>query len=230
MPISTRHLAPLGSIDNFRRRLQSLALLEAILSPEWESRYHSFDASWSVGEQMGSMRNGQGDDWFAHFSAAGCFCKGFDHTSRMSPYRDTEHLVWKGVLDAVPPVFDGCLREPAFTIDDTTFCFWRLAGSDDWQTGEIAFPPGDDPDGSLRLLALVDGDPETFCQWAAEYYDLETILVDLVTPFFAHVPLTEALVLALHRAAMGEAEESARVAIDWESLAADVRTIGYPQG
>jgi hypothetical protein len=34
--VSTRHLSNLPDIDNLRRLCQSLAMLDAILSPEWE--------------------------------------------------------------------------------------------------------------------------------------------------------------------------------------------------
>ena len=33
-----------------------MAMLDAILSPEWDCRYYSFNAGWSPDEQMGSMR------------------------------------------------------------------------------------------------------------------------------------------------------------------------------
>src|SRR5689334_5634570 len=65
--ISARNLSPLPGVDHLRRLLQSMAMLDAILSPEWEFRYYSFDSKWSPGEQMGSMRDGGGDDFFAHF-------------------------------------------------------------------------------------------------------------------------------------------------------------------
>ena len=53
--------------------MQSLAMLDAILSPEWEYRHFSFNSRWAPFEQMGSMRNGQGDHYFALFSAVGCW-------------------------------------------------------------------------------------------------------------------------------------------------------------
>jgi hypothetical protein len=40
-----------------------MAILEAVLSPEWEHRYHSFNDHWSEKESMASMRNGSGDEY-----------------------------------------------------------------------------------------------------------------------------------------------------------------------
>ena len=46
-------------------RSQSLAMLEAIVSPDdWDMRLYSFDAHWAPGERMASMRNGLGDEYF----------------------------------------------------------------------------------------------------------------------------------------------------------------------
>ena len=63
--ISTRDLKGMPDIEKLRRLLQSMAMLEAILLPEWEYRYYSFNARWAEGEQMGSMRDGSGNDFFA---------------------------------------------------------------------------------------------------------------------------------------------------------------------
>ncbi len=43
--ISTRDLSQLPDVDPLRRLMQSLAMLDAILSPDWELRYYSFNAS-----------------------------------------------------------------------------------------------------------------------------------------------------------------------------------------
>jgi hypothetical protein len=60
-------------------------MLEAIMSPDWEYRYYSFDSKWGLDEMMASMRNGQGDDFFILFNNNGAIIKGFDHESTMSP-------------------------------------------------------------------------------------------------------------------------------------------------
>src|SRR6185295_5374239 len=102
MKISTRKLALLPDVDRLRAILQSMALLDAILSPEWESRYYSFDAHWSEDGQMGSMRNGEGDEFFCHFDEKGCFLKGFVHEAHMTPYRCAPKKPWPGILTSVP--------------------------------------------------------------------------------------------------------------------------------
>jgi hypothetical protein len=56
MSASTQNLRTVPSIERLRRQMQAIALLDAILEAQWESRYSSFDSRWSRSEQMGSMR------------------------------------------------------------------------------------------------------------------------------------------------------------------------------
>ena len=69
MPISTRDLSALADPTTLEKLTQSIAMLEAIVSPEWEYRYFSFNRLWdeSKGERMASMRNGSGDEYFIVF-------------------------------------------------------------------------------------------------------------------------------------------------------------------
>ena len=122
--ISTRDLSSLPDVDTLRRLMQSLAMLDAILSREWQYRYFSFNRRWSPSEQMGSMRNGQGDHYFALFNADGCWLKGFDHEAPMSPWATDPPKIAAGVVDGVPAELQACLTEPAFVIDETT---WKPA-------------------------------------------------------------------------------------------------------
>lgn len=215
--ISTRDLSRLPDVDGVRRLLQSLAMLDAILSPEWEYRYYSFNTRWSPGEQMGSMRNGSGDDFFALFNHAGCFLKGFDHEAAMSPYALDPPTVWPGVLEGVPPELAAGLSEPAFRMEDTTFCIWRKYGAAKWQHGPVAFPPGADPDGSEHLLSALDGRPETYQEFAEEYYE-QTIPLEAIRHILDHRPLTDAIVRRLN------AERTLA------NLAEEIDEIGYATG
>ena len=214
--ISTRDLSQLPDADGLRRLLQSLAMLDAILCPESQYRYYSFNAAWAGGEKTGSMRDGCGDDFRAHFGAAGCWLKGFAHESLMSPCRVRPPAVWPGVLDGVPAEFAGCLREPAFAIEATTFCVWRRWGDPALQTGPVAFPPGHpDPDGSAARLSALDGRPESYRDWAADYYEREVPLA-AVAHVYAHRPLTGEFVARLNPEA------------SLDELTAEVGEIGYP--
>lgn len=214
--ISTRDLSLLPDVDDILRLLQSMAMLDAVLSREWERRYYLFNARWSVDEQMGSMRNGSGDHFYAHFSSAGSWLKGFAHEYPTSPFRQRPPRPWPGVLDSVPVKFADCIREPAFETESVTFCIWRRYGDLAWQVGPVAFPPGHpDPDGSAFLLSALDGRSETYRTWAADYYERDVELAD-VEHVYAHRPLTPDVVARLNR----------ETTLD--ELATDIAEIGYP--
>ncbi|WP_328392400.1 hypothetical protein OHS70_00395 [Streptomyces sp. NBC_00390] len=53
----------LPTIADLRNLSRSLAMLDAILSPDWEGRYYSFNAGWAAGVELASMRNGSGDEY-----------------------------------------------------------------------------------------------------------------------------------------------------------------------
>jgi hypothetical protein len=78
-------------------------------------------------------------------------------------------------------------------------------------------PPGDDPDGSADLLSILDGDPEQYCRFAADYFERGVARADIAA-IYAHTPLSEALVRRINPA------------VTLASLAEDIQEIGYPEG
>jgi hypothetical protein len=211
----------LPDIAVVRDRSRSLAMLDAILSPEWEYRYYSFDATWGPEDELASMRNGTGDDYAIVFSPAGAWVRVFDHESPMSPWALEPPRPWPGVLDSVPTAFQACVQEPAFILDGVPMvsaCLWRQTTDDRWQTGAIDFPAGrEDPDGSQWLLELLlDDSPAAYRRYAEEYYELESVDLAAVREIYALRPLTQPLVSALNQQ------------LSVADLAYDIAEIGYP--
>ncbi|MEV5931891.1 hypothetical protein AB0L56_03730 [Streptomyces sp. NPDC052079] len=212
-----RHLPEIAVL---REHCRSLAVLEAVLSPEWESRHHSFDDHWSETESVASMRNGSGDEYSIVFSPAGVYVRGFDHESPMSPY--AEDGPWPGVLDEVPEVFRPYVEAPAFSDEDgiplVTAYTWRETVDARWKVGTIDFPDAatEDSDGAGYLFRLlVDRTPEAFQRWAEDHYEVPVDL-EAVRHVFSSRPLTEEAVRALN---------SEIVLAD---LSEDIAEIGYP--
>lgn len=207
--ISTSDLSKLLPPEELRRLFQSLAMLDAIMSPEWESRYYSYDAHWGGNETMGSMRNGSGDDLFALFTARGCFLKGFSHEHWQSD-RPSEEF-----YGSIPDDLSSGASEPAFSPEHVTFCCWSLNDGGKWEQAGVPLPDGDDPDGSLFILSELDGRPETYRDFAADYYELE-IPIAPVAAIFNHDLLTQDIVATLNPE------------IAFPDLKDDIATIGYP--
>lgn len=212
---STRNLSALSDIDTLKKQLQSLAVLDLIISPEWDGRYYSFNSNWSKNEHMGSMRNGCGDEFFALFNSAGCFLKGFDHESAMSSWGTEGQQPWPRILDSVPSEFIGAKNEPAFSMDNISFCFWRLYSEQAWSIGYISFPAEEDPDGSEYLLQCLDRNPETYREFAEEYFEIDVSL-SVIESIYNHLPITEEVISELNSE------------ISLSDVSEELEEIGYP--
>ena len=218
--VQKQRLASLPDVESLKRLSQSLAMLDAIMSLDWESRFYSFNSKWSEGEMMASMRDGSGDDYIILFNSHGAIIKGFGHESTMSPFVDEPPKVWRGVLDSVPNEFSDFLNEPAFSIESTTFCIWRRYSDSTWQVGDIVYPEGedpeeDDPDGSEYLLSILDGKTETYQDFAAEYFEKDIPLA-AIQHIYEYKPLTDSVISKLNN----EVSKS--------DLQNDIEEIGFP--
>ncbi|MDZ7969664.1 MAG: hypothetical protein RM368_32775 [Nostoc sp. DedSLP03] len=190
-------------------------MLDAIISPDWEFRYYSFNSHWNTEVSIATMLNGSGDHIFLVFTQIGAIVKGFAHESPMSPYINDLGQVWPNVLDQVPEPLAVYLKEPAFLINETTFCIWRSFQDATWKRGVLKFPESDNPDGSKELLSILDGNPLTYQTWAESYYE-QKISVNAVDQVYKHCHLTQSLVSELNPD------------ISLQMLAQDIEEIGYP--
>jgi hypothetical protein len=192
--------ARLPDIETVRRWSQALALLDAIVSPEWQYRYFSFDAHWAADLEVASMRNGSGDEYSITFAPIGAYARGFDHESDMSPYAQSPAAVWPGVIDDVPAEFEEFVAEPAFSdegVPRATLCLWRRSDDAKWRHGSVTFPSGADPDGADWLFEQLDGQPDTYRGFALDYYEKEIDLA-AITHIYRHEPVSDQVVSALN--------------------------------
>jgi hypothetical protein len=211
--ISSRDLSGLPDLSGFRRLTRALAMLDAIMSPDWVARYYSFNSHWADGEMMASMRNGSGDHWFALFCSAGVALHGLAHEAPIFRPRTP----WPGIFESLPTEFhENLLREPAFTTEDSTFCIWRRSTDAQWSCGSVELPLVHDPDGSEDLFSILSGNPQHYLEFAHDYYEVNIAAAD-VAAVYRHDPLTDALVRRLNPG------------VQLESLAADMNQIGYPE-
>lgn len=203
---SSRNLVDLPDPAALERICKRLALLDAIVCRDWEFRYYSFNRVWDpdAGQRLGSMRNGEGDEWFAVFQEDGAFLRGFANDA---PLRNPP-----GLFDGVPPALHALVDEPAFG-DITTFCFWNTG--DGWKRSPTEIPDGVDPDGSAALLAILVDDPVAWKAFALEYHELDVPMAALQR-IWADEPLDAELLAAI----------APDVTLD--EMAEDLEEIGWP--
>jgi hypothetical protein len=211
----------LPGIPVLREHCRALAVVEAIISPDWEYRYYSFNAAWAAGQQMASMRDGSGGEWSIVFCPEGAYARAFDHESPMSPFASANAGPWPGVIDTVPEVFRQFVAEPAFGNGEgtpaVTACLWRETGDDSWRTGTIDFPERRaDPDGAVRLFdLLMDRSADAYARFAEDYYEI-SVDSAAVKAILDHEPLTGPLVATLNPG------------MTLDDLTADLAEIGCP--
>ncbi|WP_299365963.1 hypothetical protein [Winogradskyella sp.] len=241
--LSTENLNLLPNPKDLQKICKSISALEAIICPEWEYRYYSYQKDWSETEEFCEMRNGQGDQMLMLFSKNGTCINGFAHESEMNGWRNipieekksfveklfgskkedkTElaQIIPKGVVDDLPEVFNEFIfGEPVKSIG-TTFCIWQTDNDNNWKIGEVDLPKDEYKDGSSDLLQLLDGKPLTYKNWAEEYYEgnfeENELRIELVERIYNGDLITKELVFELNP----ELD-------DFEQLKSDLNEIGY---
>lgn len=187
-------------------------MLDAIICPDWEYRYYSYNSKWGQDEEMASMRNGCGDDWFLLFDPHGAALKGFAHECPLAG----DASFSARIQQTVPPVFASFLHEPAFSMDVASFCVWRRLSDSTWTvvtpaSGRVS----PEEDGSAELLGILDGNPETYQSWGVDYYERE-IPLTAVSAVYEHQILTNQLLATLNPE------------LALANIAKDAIEIGYP--
>ncbi|WP_294818220.1 hypothetical protein [uncultured Flavobacterium sp.] len=125
---STKDPASLPDPFKLKTICKAISVLDAILSPEWQFRYYSFNSKWGEGEECLQVRNGQGDEMHVLFTDnGGCVINGFAHEY---PQPDKTKLT-AGLPEQFHEFMHG---EPVNSIG-TTFCLWNEGNG--WKTGEV---------------------------------------------------------------------------------------------
>lgn len=147
----------LPSMDEVKSVAQGLALVDAIIMPEWEHRFFSFNSNWDGRgkEMMGSMRDGMGSEYFLHFSNQGVAGKVLSQIQL--PEVDL-------CFNTIPGEFSAFKSESAFNLENATFYFWRKFEDRAWSV----CPEGSD---EYPLLAFLVSGCSYYEKWAETYYE-----------------------------------------------------------
>lgn len=186
----------LPTVPELIQRTKALAALDLIMSPEWEYRFYSFNSAWSPTEQMASMRDGCGDEWWIVFHSAGwAALKGLGHDSpAWAAEKDELSLA---IQQALPSQLDEFSKEPAFRWDSTSFALFRLPTDSEWTSAKSLTKFADLDGGESELLSHLCGSPQDYADFTSSYYEME-IPTDIVARIFDLAPITEDMVAALN--------------------------------
>lgn len=178
------------------RRTKALAVLDLILSPAWEDRCYSFNSRWAAGEQMASMRNGCGDEWWIVFHDSGwAALKGLGHDS--PAWQSGRSRLSAELKSAIPAALSGFANQPAFCWDQTSFAAYRQPSEDDWLWPKEATAFANMSGGEDEFLSLLAGGPGDYVDHAADYFEVDLPLA-IVEGIFDLAPITPEMVRMLN--------------------------------
>lgn len=145
-------------IEKLRNKLKTLALLDAIIEQEWQYRYFSYNSNWSETEEMGSLRDGCGGEWFLWLSED---LAGYKCTSPEDGLMNDLDVA----KSEAPNGYSAFITEPAFSMDSAT-CIWYLVGSEWVKYGKpVSY--------LIDLDTISNWQPGDYHTWATEYYERE---------------------------------------------------------
>ena len=206
--IATKDFKLLPSKNSLQNICKAISVLDAIICQEWEYRYYSYNSKWGEGEEFFEMRDGSGDLMNILFLEKNCVINGFAHEFQKNQKSD--------LTTNLPEMYnDFIFGEPVASLG-TTFCLWTNE-TENWEVGLIK----DYNDNSEELLAIFDGNPQTYIDWASDYFEDSYkeigIPLNTVTEIYQGKILTKEMVLSL----VEEIE-------DWKLLEEDLKEINYP--
>lgn len=142
----------------FKNKLKYLSLLNAIIEPEWEYRYYSHNSNWAENEEMSSLRDSCGGEWFIW------------HSGDLIAYKCTSpedgvYEEFQQLIDKVPDEYSSFKNESAFSMSHGS-SIWYLK-SDNWVQLGHAINDLPNPDTISKMTA------SDFCGFAEEMYEKE---------------------------------------------------------
>ena len=206
--ISTSNYSALPGRQKLQQISKAISVADAILSQDWEYRYYSYQSKWSDDEELCEMRNGQGDHMLILFPNQGCIINGMAH--EYHPKDKTK------LIKGLPTIYNEFIfGEPVHSIG-TTFCLWTNEEAA-WEIGDLdTFE-----DGSDEMLYIFDGNPQTYVEWAKQYYEdgftVKPDTMQIISSLYQGATLTKSMVHSL----VDKIE-------DWQQLTDDLKEINYP--
>ncbi|MDR0194077.1 MAG: hypothetical protein LBI73_03050 [Myroides sp.] len=214
MKLNTTNRTNLPNPKVLKELCKSLATLDAILCQDWEYRYYLYNHIWSDDEEFFQMRDGEGNDMVILFRTEGTVINGFEHEL----YDYKAKLPNKDDLTInLPDQYIEFIFSEYVTSIGTTYCIWSNEDQH-WTVGKV----DNDKDGSDDQLYIFDNNPDTYINWATNYYfeeeeSMTTEKKEIIKQIYKGVTLTKEMILILNP----ELE-------DWELLKEDIIEINYP--
>ncbi len=212
--LSTKNLEKLVNPAKLKELCKAISVLAAIICPDWEFRYYSYQENWSKNEELFEMRDGQGNHILILFQEDGICINGFDVKSGINILDSSIQQIKTELIDELPEQFNEFIYEEPVKSIGTTFCIWSING-ENWKTGDIKLPKDNCNDALNNLLEILDGNPISYRNWAEEYYECE-LNIEYIEDIYKGDILSKEKVIGINQNFE-----------DYEQLEEDLAEIGY---
>ncbi len=139
-----------------KENLKSISVLETIISPEWEYRYFSYNSKWGENEEMASMRDGCGTEWFLWLKNNLAALKVIN--PEYGVLNDIE-----SIKNIFPKEYIPFISEPAFSIDEST-SLWYF-DKNKWVKFDV------NNEETEKLVHVFSWGASDYKKWAEDYYE-----------------------------------------------------------
>lgn len=157
--ICTKDFNALPKKEDLQRICKAISVLDAIFCAEWDLRYYSYNSKWAEGEEFFEMRDGSGDQMMILFLTDHCVINGLVHEF----YSGDE--MKKNITEGLPKIYDEFIFGEPVSSTGTNFCLWTNENGN-WEVSKKE----NLEDGSDTLLYIFDGNPQTYIDWAIDYF------------------------------------------------------------
>lgn len=209
MIISSSSTQTIPLVSQIKQVCKATSVLDAILSPEVEYRYYTYQTNYHNNQDYFETNNGHGDYLQILIGENQGAINGFYH--ELYDY-ESDFPKKQDLLIGVDQVYLSFYNSPLVSTIGSTFCIW-LNPTQQWTTSPKVLKE----DGSEDLLDIFDLNPQTYREFAREYYEVDIPLAT-IEKIYNLEPLTLDMVNALNPDLQ-----------DFSALKKDLNQIGYPQ-
>lgn len=207
--LTTKDLSGLPDVKRLKTFCKGLAALDIIMLEEKLSyiRKYSYHPTWHNELEAFIFNDGADQHMIVMFASEGCVINGvdfelYDWDEELPPIED--------LTKDMPDSLKKLMQYQEVKDMKSTFCIWNENGTT-WHCN-----PMDSEDASQDMLPILDGDPQSYVDFAKWFYETELPL-KVVGYITDGVPMTKDMITALNP------ERS-----DWESIKSELNKIGYP--
>lgn len=206
--LSTMNLSNMPDVHRLKSFCKGLAALDIIMIEEEYSfiRHYTYKPEWRKGKEAFFATDGSDQSMIVMFTPEGCVINGVD--SELYDWEEKLPRI-EDLTKGMPATLQKLMSSREVKKMKSTFCIWTTDGYT-WHCN-----PMNGKDASEDLLPRIDGDAQTYVEYAKWYPS--NLALELVSKLADEIPVTKEMVSLLNP------NHS-----EWSEIKTELDSIGYP--